>query len=642
MIKPGGSFVEFPPEDVERSVPWCFERRVEKHRDRLAVKCGGVEITYDALNRTANRIARAVLTADGEGEGQVCTVFGHDPANIAAIMGALKTGKTFVPLDPLYPYERIAYMLGDCQARTIVTDNGNLELAKRLADGAQRIVNVDAMEKDFADDNLGIEVGPDARSYILYTSGSTGNPKGVVHVHRNVLNFIRNIINNLYLSVEDRMTHMMSTSFGASLSCYLAPLLSGGSTHMFDPKRHGPMELAQWLMRDRITFFYSVPSLFRAVAAALTPGMDFPNLRVIRLGGEAVTPADVEVYRKHFPGNAVLTNAYGSTEATVVTQYSIGKDTELKTKTVPAGYECGGAEALVLDDDFNELGPGEVGHIAVKSRYLALGYWRRPDLTEKVFLPAGDGSGRRIYLTGDMGRMDEHRCFEILGRKDFQVKVRGYRVETPEIEAALVKSGLVREAAVVAREDEPGGSRLVAYIVADGPSRPTVGQLREGLRSRLPEYMIPSAFVFLDRLPLTPNGKLDRRALPAVVGVRGELATAFVAPRTPVEETLATIWAEVLQLDRVGVEDNFLELGGHSLLAGQVVSRAVRAFQLDIPLVWLFEAPTVARMAMTITQALARRARPEHLERMLDEAESSSDKDRKEFRSGRSRKRRNS
>ena len=158
MIKPGGSFVEFPPEDVERSVPWCFERRVEKHRDRLAVKCGGVEITYDALNRTANRIARAVLTADGEGEGQVCTVFGHDPANIAAIMGALKTGKTFVPLDPLYPYERIEYMLEDCQAGTILTDNGNFELAKRLADGAQRIVNVDEMEEAFADDNLGIEV----------------------------------------------------------------------------------------------------------------------------------------------------------------------------------------------------------------------------------------------------------------------------------------------------------------------------------------------------------------------------------------------------------------------------------------------------------------------------------------------------
>jgi acyl carrier protein len=264
-----------------------------------------------------------------------------------------------------------------------------------------------------------------------------------------------------------------------------------------------------------------------------------------------------------------------------------------------------------------------MGEIAVRSRYLSPGYWRRPDLTEATFLPDPKGSDERIYLTGDVGRMLPGGLLVHHGRKDFQVKIRGYRIEVAEIEAALLALEAVEETIVLAREDQPGDPRLVAYIVPAGESAPTVTQLRRHVSERVPEYMVPSAFVTLEALPLAPNGKVYLKGLPAPDRSRPELDVAFVAPRTPIEDALARIWAEVLDLEKVGVDDNFLELGGHSLLAAQVISRVLRQYQVEVPLQSLYEAPTIARMATVITERLARKASPEDLARLLADLEDS-------------------
>jgi len=273
------------------------------------------------------------------------------------------------------------------------------------------------------------------------------------------------------------------------------------------------------------------------------------------------------------------------------------------------------------------VGSGDIGEIAVKSCYLSPGYWRRPDLTELAFLPDPEGGSERIYRTGDLGRMLPDGLLQHLGRKDFQVKVRGYRVEISEIELILLDFPAVKEAVVVAREDRPGDQRLVAYLVQNQQSVPTVSGLRRFLNEKLPEYMIPSAFVLLDALPLTPNGKVNRLALPPPGNARPEMDNPFVAPGTPIEVELAKMWAEVLSLDEVGIHDNFFDLGGHSLLATQVISRVINTFKVELPIKSLFESPTVADMAVVITENMAKKVGDEELALMLAELESLSDEE---------------
>jgi acyl carrier protein len=294
---------------------------------------------------------------------------------------------------------------------------------------------------------------------------------------------------------------------------------------------------------------------------------------------------------------------------------------------VPVGYPVEDNEILLLNDDGEQLGFNDIGEIAVKSRYLSPGYWHRPDLTQAVFRPDPEGSDERTYRTGDLGHMLPDGCLVHLGRKDDQVKIRGYRVEVDEIEMVLIEHPAIKEAVVVAQADQRGDQRLVAYLVPNTQPAPTITGMRHFLAERLASYMIPSAFVTLDALPLAPNGKVNRRALPEPGSARPELEVAFVAPRTPAEALLAEIWSEVLGLDHVGVDDRFLEFGGNSLLATQIISRIINRFQVELPLRSLFEAPTVASMAVAITQNQAKQAAQEDLDRMLAELEALSDEE---------------
>jgi acyl carrier protein len=301
------------------------------------------------------------------------------------------------------------------------------------------------------------------------------------------------------------------------------------------------------------------------------------------------------------------------------------------------GYAIEDMEISLLDDDGRESGFNRLGEIAVRSRYLSPGYWRRPDLSAEKFLPDPNKGDKRVYLTGDLGRMLPDGCLCHLGRKDFQVKVRGHRIEVAEIEAALLRLDTIKEAIVVGRANQTGDKRLVGYVVSVGEPRPTVTTLRHALTKQLPDYMIPSAFVMLESLPLTPNGKVDRTALPELGNSRPELDTPFVAPRTPVEQKLAQIWTEILSLDSVGVHDNFFDLGGHSLAATRVVSQVIKQFQIEVELPSLFQSPTVAEMASVIAEHEGKQLGEKELDRILTELESLSDEDARRLLIGQSR-----
>ena len=370
--------------------------------------------------------------------------------------------------------------------------------------------------------------------------------------------------------------------------------------------------------------YNSIPTVFRQFLSDLDTKNSFPDLRLLHLAGEPLLKNDVDQFIQKFSKDCIMVNVLGSTECANVCLYFIDHETRIQGNIVPVGYDFSeGVEVLLLDDYLAEVGYGRIGQIAVRSRYLSPGYWNKPDLTQAAFLDDPDGGDLRMFLTGDLGRMQEDGCLEHLGRMDSQVKVRGFRVELSEIENVLIGLGLIREVSVVADHyHSSDNQKLIAYVVPfDNQAPPTPGDLRLLIKTKLPDYMIPSAFVRLDSLPKLHGGKIDRSALSRPSQGRPDLKTPFVRPRSVVEQVLADIWAQVLEIDYVGCNDNFLDLGGDSLRAGQVISRVIKAFQVELPLRSLFEAPTVAEMSLVITQSQAQKADPEHVERMLAELE---------------------
>jgi len=622
---PSGTYVEFPSEDVETSIPARFEKIVRMYPDRIAVKSKDLTLTYEELNKTANRIARAILAHLGEGEEPVALLLQHEASLIAAILGILKAGKFYVSLDPAFPHARMTYMLADSEAKLLLTNQQHRSQAQQLAQRGQDILDCDDIDPRIDSENLDLPISPDTCALMLYTSGSTGNPKGVLHNHRNVLVETRNYTNDERICHEDKVALWHSCSFAKSNRNMYAALLNGAALFPYGLATLGFVSLAEWMLANRITILDTLPTTFRRFCETVAVDATFPELRVLRLGGETVTLGDVKLFQRHFCPHCVLMQAIGPTETFTIRRYFITHDWQNTDSKVPVGYAVTDKEVLLLDDTGHEVGAKQIGEIAVKSKYLALGYWRRPDLTQTAFIPDPRGGDERLYRIGDLGMMRPDGCLIHMGRKDFQVKIRGYRVEVGEIEAALLGLGSIKAAVVHAQSNDPGEQRLVAYVVPATGSNPTVSELRRVLVQTLPDYMIPSTFVFLDTLPLLPNGKIDRRALPAADNARPALDIPFTPPRTSVEKTLAEIWSKVLSVDLIGIYDNFFDLGGQSLAATRVVSHVIKKFQLELPLQLLFQSPTVAEMASVISEHQEKKLGAEELERILAQLESLSE-----------------
>jgi acyl-coenzyme A synthetase/AMP-(fatty) acid ligase/acyl carrier protein len=512
-------------------------------------------------------------------------------------------------------------MVDDSQAALIVTNDRQLSLAKAWERDTRHVLNLDSLDGSVATENPGLLLPPNTLAHILYTSGSTGRSKGVVQTHGNILHKIMINANALHLSSDDHLTLLYSCSYSASVKCIFGALLNGATLYPYDIKGQGLAPMADWLDREEISVYFSVPTVFRNFVANLTGEGLFPKLRVVYLGGEPVTARDVELYKKHLAAHCVLVNSLSSNETGPIRQYFITKDTLITGNVVPVGYATQDNEVFLLDESGAPVGVNSIGEIVVKSHYLTPGYWRQPERTAQAFTPAPEGGGARIYRTGDLGRLRPDGCLEHLGRKDFQVKIRGNRIDVLEIELSLLSLANVKEAVVVARQDQTGEPWLAAYVVPARQPAPTISALRRTLRGKFPDYMIPSAFVLLEALPVSPNGKVGLRALPAPARTRPELEAPFVAPRTSLEQGVARIWAEILGLEQVGINDQFLDLGGHSLLATRIVSRIRETFQVDIPLQSLLEAATVAEMAVLIGQRQADMLPQAELARLLAEVE---------------------
>lgn len=626
-VHPTGAFTLLGPADLEQSIPDRFAQQARLHADRLAIANGADQITYGDLDLASNGIARAILERHGPGPEPVALLLPHGGASLAAMLGVLKTGKFYVPLDPAAPRARLAYMLDDSRSRLLVTDDAHAGQARDLAGDGCQVLVVGPVARHLAPERPAIPIGPDELAYLIYTSGSAGRPKGVMQTHRNVLHKVLLSVDAYHICAEDQRSLTAPPTYSGAVWAIFGALCTGATLHPFDPQRRGVTELVRWLRDDGITILTVVPTLFRQVAAALTPADTLPALRVLSLGGEAVTPRDVELYRRHCPPSCLLFFTLAATEAGTLCQYFMDRKTPLADGVVPAGYPVQDKEVLILDDAGNPVADGQEGEIAVRSRYLSPGYWRRPDLTRAAFQSSDDGSGSTLYRTGDRGRRLPDGCVVHTGRVDLQVKVRGHRIEVAEVEAALLEIDAIKDAVVQAREDRPGDQRLVAYCVPSGGHAPAVSALRSHVAARVPAHMVPSIFVMLPALPLTPNGKVDRHALPPPGPLRPPQARPYVAPRTAVEEMLARIWGDVLGVDQVGVHDAFLELGGHSILAGEILARVIRQWKLVLPVQTLFEAPTVAAMAVVIAGHQAASAGEGDVGRMLAEVERLSDDD---------------
>jgi len=596
-VHPTGRFVEFPRAEIEGTMPDRFARQAAQHPDRLAIKTRRHELTYRALHRAMTAVARRLRERLGDGPRAVGLLFEQGAPAIWSALGTMAAGKMCVPLDPAHPRARTAFILQDSGAGAILTERDHAALARERGHEVIVVDEIDAADGDRGEPCPASAGDP---AYLLYTSGATGHPKGVVRTHRSLLHFQMNYANALHICPDDRLAMLRSMSVLGGVRDIYAALLNGAALYALDVKREGVLALAGWLRDHEITIAFFGAPLFRHFAEDLGGRDGFPHLRVIRLGSDTVQKSDVELYRRHFASTCILVNGLGSTETSTVCKYFIDKDTRIVTSTVPVGYALADIEAFVLGADGREVPTGEAGEIAVRGAYLAEGYWRRPDVTAAAFRPSPTGHGDRVFLTGNLGLRHPDGCLEHLGRSDFQVKVRGYRVELAEVERALMAIEGVREAVVVAQPGPAGESRLVGYVVPGVRSALAVGAIRQALRATLPDHMVPADVVLLDAMPLNATSKVDRTALPRPGRTRPELGTPFEAPRTAIEETLSRIWTDVLGLDRVGVHDGFLELGGDSLLAARVVSGVLDALDVDVPVRALLESPTVATMAVVV------------------------------------------
>ncbi|WP_437576665.1 amino acid adenylation domain-containing protein [Sorangium sp. So ce887] len=587
-----------------------FEAQARRTPDAEAVTCRGRRLTYAALNRAANQVAHA-LRAQGVGPDTIVAVLeSRDIELVVALLGVLKAGGAYLPLDPHQPEQRIAGVVEASRAPVVVTSEAWVpRLAKALAHlpepARPRFVTRERLAAQRGPapvpvDDLPRLAGPGHLAYVIYTSGSTGVPKGAMVEHAGMLNNVWGKIPALELGASDVIGQTASQCFDISVWQLLTALLCGGRVHIVPDEIVGdPRRLLEEAEAQGITVLELVPSLLRELVGAEEDAPRLARLRWMLPTGEALTPDLCRRWFARYP-RVPLMNAYGPAEcADDVALHAITAAPGPELVHVPIGRPVPNVKLYVVTGD--DLAPvGVTGEICVTGIGVGRGYLNDPARTAEAFVPDpfGDVPGARMYRTGDLGRRLADGTLEFSGRRDHQVKIRGFRIELGEIEARLAQHPEVREAVVAVREERSSGKRLVAYVVGEGSAPPAPERLRDFLKETLPDYMVPPVFVALSALPLTPNGKVDRKALPAPEAPAADPGGAAAgAPTTPTEEALAAIWAEVLGLERVGVHTGFFELGGHSLLATQVVSRVRKALGVELPLRSLFDHPTVAELA---------------------------------------------
>ncbi|MEU3535112.1 amino acid adenylation domain-containing protein, partial [Streptomyces murinus] len=593
------------PRTAGATLPGLFEAAADKTPDTPAVVCDGATLTYRELDERANRLAH-LLTARGMGPERVVALALPRSADLViAVLAVLKAGAAYLPLDPEYPHARLTHMVTDARPGLLLTTTATRDHLPAVPGTPVLLLDAADTSADLADrptHSPVIALAPDHPAYVIYTSGSTGRPKGVVMPAGALLNLLEWHHEAVGGAPGTRTAQFTAISFDVSAQEVLSALLFGKTLVIpAEDVRRDAARFAAWLDQHQVEELFAPNLVLEALAeAAVEQGRTLPRLRTVAQAGEALTLSRaVRDFHRSVPGRA-LYNHYGPTETHVVTAHTLGADPDDWPVSAPIGRPIANSRAYVLGSGLQPVPPGVVGELYIAGAGMARGYLHRPDLTAERFVadPYAPEPGARMYRTGDLVRQSSDGVLEFMGRADHQVKIHGFRVEPGEIEAVLTGHPDIAQAAVLVREDDPGRPRLVAYVVARDTLRPD--DVREFTRERLPEHMVPSAVVPLEGLPLTANGKLDRAALPAPESASDGSGRAA---RTPQEQIVCDLFAQVLGLPRVGVDDDFFHLGGHSLLATRLIARIRAAFGVEIGLRTLFEVRTAGAVAARLDTA---------------------------------------
>ena len=630
-----------PAEKVRPFIPvTCLIRdQTERTPNDIAAICGTDRLTYAELDRRATQLALTLRGLGIEAGNIVAACLDRSLDAVVALLGIMKAGGAWLPIDPSYPPDRVEFMLRDSKAKVLLAHRRveNPDFGFDRLDMPVLRLDEDWMTADSTGDGEPLPaIDPDQLAYVIYTSGSTGQPKGVMISHRSLSEHCRVIQHHYRLNQEDRVLQFASFNFDPSLEQILPTLMTGACVVLREGDVLPAAQFNQLVADSNLTVVNIPPAYWHQWAlGALEWSAGQPNgsrgltppsaLRLVIVGGDTMLPETLGLWRQTPMKDVRLLNAYGPTETTVtaltceVTQTM----TPEMPRRIPIGQPMAGRTAYILDEDRQPVPLGVPGELYLGGLGVAQGYLNHPELTAEKFIddPFASLPGARLYRTGDLARYLPDGNIEFLGRRDYQIKIRGFRVELEEIEAVLRRHPAVKQAAVSAVEDDVGEKRLVAYLVSASEPRSEAQDLRQWMKSQLPDYMVPAIFVELAAMPLTAGGKIDRQALPEADFSLDAARKGFVAPEGETEQQLASLWAEVLKRDRIGRNENFFDLGGHSLLATQLMSRIREAFGVELPLRGLFEAPTIEQLALSITQRRAETIDAEELERLLAELE---------------------
>ena len=586
-----------------------FEEQAELTPDAIAVVFENQQLTYTELNGRANQLAHYLQKLGVKSDTLVGICVERSLEMMVGLLGILKAGGAYLPLDPEYPQERLSFMLEDSQVKVLVTQ---AKLVKSIPEHQAQLICLDTEWEKIAQNitsNPESAAKPENLTYIIYTSGSTGKPKGVLVNHSNVVRLFAATDSWYHFNPQDVWTLFHSYAFDFSVWEMWGALLYGGRLIIVPYLvTRSPESFLKLLCKEKVTILNQTPTAFRQLIQAEQATDNDLSLRLVIFGGESLEINSLQPwFDRHGDQFPQLVNMYGITETTVHVTYRPLSRADVNSTASVIGRPLPDLQVYLLDKYLQPVPVGVPGEMYVGGAGVTRGYLNRPELTTERFIPSLFENSNpqpptpKLYKTGDLARYLPDGNIEYLGRIDNQVKIRGFRIELGEIEAVIGQNEDVQSACVIAREDNPGDKRLVGYVVPQPEIILTIDEIRQFLKAKLPDYMVPNAFVILEALPLTPNGKIDRRALPAPdLQGKGE----YIAPRNPIEEKIAQIWAEVLKLERVSIEDNFFELGGHSLLATQVISRCQEAFEIALPLRYLFESPTIAQLSAVILKEL--------------------------------------
>ncbi len=597
---PPAGYVPFPREAIEGSVAERFEAQVVRNPAQIALRTPSSEWSYAELNASANRVAHGILSSGGKDRTPVAVLMDQDDPAIPSLLGVLKAGRPYVFLDPSDPPTRWESILNLTGADLLITTE---HAAAQIKDHVNscRLLSCEELNAGGNSRNPGFDVRPDHLAAIFFTSGSTGEPKGVARDHRQILQSTWFNTSTYFISPDDRHSLLYFPGFGASVFCIFDTLLNGATLCALNPRRVTPSDLVSWVRTERITYFSPPIGIWRNFLAAIPSGAPWPDLRQITLAGQSIYGSDVREFQSRFGSDTVLCFMLAMTEAGIVTHGYLDHTTEAGDGPIPPGYPVEDKEIAILDDAGRPVEPGQTGRIAITSAYISSGYWRDEARSRECFRQDAANPCRRTLLTSDRGRFRPDGCLEYFGREDSVVKVRGYRVDLSAVEAVLNSHPSVHGATVIAGQWHGHEPALAAYVVPRSEMPATLAELRAFVSGKLPAYMVPRHIQFLETMPLTSTGKINRRALPAPGRFRPELATPFIAPRNETEARIATIWSDLLELSNVGVKDDFFELGGDSLQAMRMAMAVEQILHRLVPSDF-FHSPTIERLALMLAE----------------------------------------